>query len=202
MLTGSIYIFAGSVAPSGFLICDGSAVSRTEYYALFETIGTTYGSGDGSTTFNIPNLTGKVTIGSSTQYPLGSTGGEETCSLAESEIPAHNHTVPKHGHGNNFAISTPVLSHTVGQPAFTYAGPGSTRASKTSSTGTRAGTSTATAGRSANAAVSNHAAASLTVSGSISDAAAFDTDSTGIGEGHNNMQPYLTMNYVIFAGES
>ncbi len=53
---GIVQFFAGSSAPKGWLVCDGSAVSRTDYDELFEVIGTTYGAGDGSTTFNLPNL--------------------------------------------------------------------------------------------------------------------------------------------------
>jgi microcystin-dependent protein len=52
-----------ATAPSGFLECDGSAVSRSTYAALFAVIGTTYGAGDGSTTFNVPDLTDKVAVG-------------------------------------------------------------------------------------------------------------------------------------------
>jgi len=64
---GSIIAFAGaSATPSGYLLCDGSAVSRTTYANLFAVIGTTYGSGNGSTTFNLPNLTDKVLQGSAT----------------------------------------------------------------------------------------------------------------------------------------
>lgn len=54
--TGFVMPFAGSTAPKGWLICDGSAVSRTTYSNLYSVIGTTYGSGDGSTTFNLPDL--------------------------------------------------------------------------------------------------------------------------------------------------
>src|SRR3954447_9235482 len=54
--TGAILVFASSSIPSGFLVCDGSAVSRTTYAALFAVIGTTYGAGNGSTTFNVPDL--------------------------------------------------------------------------------------------------------------------------------------------------
>ena len=54
--TGIVEFFAGSKAPKGWLVCDGSAVSRTDYDELFEVIGTTYGAGEGSTTFNLPNL--------------------------------------------------------------------------------------------------------------------------------------------------
>lgn len=58
---GTVSVFAGSTAPEGYLICDGSAVSRTTYSSLFEIVNTTYGEGDGSTTFNLPNLQGKLT---------------------------------------------------------------------------------------------------------------------------------------------
>lgn len=54
--TGIVQFFAGSKTPKGWLVCDGSAVSRTEYDELFEVLGTIYGAGDGSTTFNLPNL--------------------------------------------------------------------------------------------------------------------------------------------------
>lgn len=83
---GSISLFAGSTAPNGWLICDGSAVSRTTYADLFSVIGTTYGTGDGSTTFNIPNLKGKVPVGlntSDTSFDtLGETGGSKTDNLS------------------------------------------------------------------------------------------------------------------------
>ena len=62
--TGSYIQFAGSQAPAGFLVCNGGAISRTTYSALFAVIGTTYGSGDGSTTFNLPNLTDRFLQGS------------------------------------------------------------------------------------------------------------------------------------------
>jgi len=98
-VTGSIQMFAGSVAPEGFFICDGSAVSRLDYANLFNVIGITYGNGDGSTTFNIPNFKGKVPVGhddSQTEFDtLGKTGGEKTHLLtsAESGLPAHSHSV-------------------------------------------------------------------------------------------------------------
>lgn len=60
--TGAVMAFAGSSAPEGWLVCDGSAVSRTTYADLFAVIGTTYGSGDGSTTFNLPNRTPTRTL--------------------------------------------------------------------------------------------------------------------------------------------
>lgn len=62
-MRGVIFPFGGTVAPASFLMCDGSAVSRTTYAALFATIGTTFGTGDGSTTFNVPDMRGRVAAG-------------------------------------------------------------------------------------------------------------------------------------------
>lgn len=73
-VVGAVVAFAGSTSPAGWLLCDGSAVSRTTYAALFAVIGTTYGSGDGSTTFNVPNLTDKFIQGNSTSGTVKSVG--------------------------------------------------------------------------------------------------------------------------------
>ena len=64
--SGAVIPFAGSIAPQGYLLCDGSEVSRADYPYLFDAIGTTYGEGDGSTTFNLPNLKDKFIEGSGT----------------------------------------------------------------------------------------------------------------------------------------
>ena len=96
---GMIVGFAGSTAPTGWLLCQGQAVSRTTYAKLFSVIGTTFGSGDGSTTFNLPDARGRVLVGvgessatGHTNHTLGQKGGEETHKLTVSEMPSHNHT--------------------------------------------------------------------------------------------------------------
>jgi microcystin-dependent protein len=94
---GTINMFAGSSAPTGWLLCNGAAISRTTYSDLFTVIGTTYGSGDGSTTFNLPNLKGKFPVGYNTGETefnsLGKTGGEKTHVLTATEMPSHTHIV-------------------------------------------------------------------------------------------------------------
>lgn len=73
-VVGAVVAFAGRTSPDGWLLCDGSAVSRTTYAALFAVIGTTYGSGDGSTTFNLPNLTNRFIQGNSTSGSVKAAG--------------------------------------------------------------------------------------------------------------------------------
>lgn len=104
---GDIKLTARTTAPTGWLICDGAAVSRTTYAALFSAIGTTYGAGNGSTTFNLPNLKGRTAVGynsAETEFnTVGKTGGEKAHSLTVAELPAHTHAIP---YGANVAGST------------------------------------------------------------------------------------------------
>ena len=95
MPPGAVIPYAGKSAPYGWLICDGSAVSRTTYADLFEVIGTTFGSGDGSTTFNLPDLRGRVAVGvDSDSNSLGKIIGEKAVSLTASQNGQHSHFVP------------------------------------------------------------------------------------------------------------
>lgn len=108
MPVGSVVDFAGATAPSGWMLCYGQAISRTTYASLFAVIGTTFGVGDGSTTFNLPDLRGRVTAGKDnmggtaasrvtvtysgiTGTTLGSAGGLESHTLTVPQMPTHNH---------------------------------------------------------------------------------------------------------------
>ena len=96
--SGVIKLYSGAAAPTGWLLCNGAAISRTTYAALFAITGILYGVGDGSTTFNIPDLRGRVPVGLSTDTEfdaLGETGGEKTHVLTEAELAAHTHTYNK-----------------------------------------------------------------------------------------------------------
>ena len=134
--SGTPVAFAGSAAPNGFLLCGGQAVSRTTYAVLFAVIGTTYGTGDGSTTFNLPDLRGRLPAGVDNMggtaanrltsggsgiagTTLGASGGEETHTLATAEMPSHTHAVS----GNTGAGT--AHHHTFGFVAGTIFAPGS-----------------------------------------------------------------------------
>ncbi len=159
MNPGVIEAYSGKTIPDGYLLCDGSAVSRTTYADLFEIIGTTYGEGDGSTTFNLPDLSGRTIIGTSSSHELASTGGEEEHTLTISEMPSHSHNP------NHWDVVT---------------SPGTTSGDLYSyflSMGNYTG------------AISTYATASSRQS--------YATTTTGGSAAHNNMQPYMTLNYII-----
>jgi len=118
---GAILQFAGSSAPANWLLCDGALVSRTTYANLFTAIGTQYGAGDGATTFKLPDLRGRVPVGvgqatgtdangqAFTNRILAATGGGETHTLTEAELPAHDHNISLFDSsaptGNNFRVA-------------------------------------------------------------------------------------------------
>lgn len=106
--SGAMVDYAGSSAPTGWLLCFGQSLLRTDYAALFTAIGTTYGTADG-THFNVPDKRGRVSVpadnmgGSdagvlSISNTLGTTGGEENHTLSSAEMPSHTHTQDAHHH--------------------------------------------------------------------------------------------------------
>lgn len=121
--TGTIAPYGGAAAPAGWRLCDGSAVSRSTFSALFAIIGTSFGTGDGSSTFNLPNLRGNVLTGldaGQTEFNArGKTGGSKSHQLSIANLPAHDHgggshghTVNSHSHGGVTQNDSPDHAHT------------------------------------------------------------------------------------------
>jgi microcystin-dependent protein len=165
---GVITAFAGSTAPTGYLLCNGATVSRATYASLFAIIGTTYGSGDGSTTFAVPDLRSKMIVGVGqgsglTNRTLASSGGIETKTLAISEMPSHNHSINDPGHAHSQTTVNDDFNNSGGNP------PGFSADGAGSRTWTNINTSTT----------------GITI------------NSTGSGTAFNIMNPFLALNYII-----
>ena len=154
---GSVVAYVADTAPTLWLNCDGSTVSRTTYAGLFGVIGEAYGAGDGSTTFDLPDLRGRSVVGlgqgmtgegdlAGTDRVLGAEGGYETHLLTEPEMPSHKHTFAQVA--NAFGGTVPLV--------------GLNDAGYTPPIG--------------------------------------QTNETGEDAPHNNMHPYLVLNYIIYSG--
>lgn len=200
---GTVVPFAGTSAPSGWLFLYGQAISRDDYSSLFAALGTTYGAGDGSTTFNLPDLRGRVVAGKDDMGGtsanrltspingdnLGANGGSESHTLTTAQMPSHNHVIGSHSHTIGSHSHT-VNSHIHSRPTYTslqwlqngtghtlnniWAGIGS------SSTGSSSpGTSS--------------------VSPSCSSVSP-SCGSRGSSQAHPNVQPTFILNYIVFAG--
>lgn len=130
---GSQVVYHGATAPTdtyadGRLVLlpqDGAAVSRTTYAALFARIGTAYGVGDGSTTFNVPNHEDRLTVGAGNLYAVGDTGGAAEVTLTTAEMPshthtqdAHTHTQDAHNHGDNDSNSDGFMLHATASSTY------------------------------------------------------------------------------------
>lgn len=152
---GEVKIWPVAVAPTKHLLCDGAAISRTTFADLFTVLGTTYGAGDASTTFNLPNLKGKMPVGlDSTQTEfdaLAETGGAKTHTLTEAEIPSHAHTLKGYQPG---AINDNYIG------------------------------------------IANR---DISAPKTVTNDASNGIQAAGGGGAHNNLQPYIVMNYVIRA---
>lgn len=166
--TGAIQMFAGSAAPSGYLICDGASVNRADYPALFTVIGTTYGSASG-TTFNLPDLRGRAPVGAGTgtgltTRTLGSMGGAENVTLTVAQMPSHNH---------GGSVTGGAHTHTINSKSGQGSGTNPYAVGALWPSGAYTDYST-------NSSTHTHTVAS-----------------DGGGGSHPNMQPFLALNFII-----
>lgn len=201
--TGAITMYGAASAPTGYLLCDGTAVSRVTYAALFTAISTTYGVGNGTTTFNLPNLKGRVPVGldsAQTEFDvLGEASGQKTHTLTSSEMPSHTHTQTVHTH--TAGAHTHTGSTGIGTGVFYLrAGAGSSSAPDRL-TGYNSGSAETNIAGGANSSLfpgaeHTHSLTTNTGTGNVGDTTAVNAN-TGGGTAHNNLQPYLTLNFII-----
>jgi microcystin-dependent protein len=218
--TGSIIDFGGIVAPTGFVLCDGSLYLRTGAMAgLFSVIGTSYGAGDGSSTFAVPDARGRVGLGTGagsglTARTIGQKLGEENHVLAVSELASHNHTQNAHAHadaghlhsdsghfhsdnGHAHGITDP--GHVHGYVNAVLSAPGSSLAGGSTFQSGSAATNPSGTGIGINtgfAAIAEGHAAIAAGFAAIENATATN-NAAGGGAGHNNIQPSLVMTKII-----
>lgn len=187
---GIMPFVSASVSIPGWQYCDGSALSRATYSELFAVIGEEYGPGDGSTTFNLPDLRSRVPVGrdvSETEFEeLGLSGGEMFHTLTETEMPSHTHIQDAHSHGNSVSASG-NHRHTIARAA-----PGSNAADVRSNNFRTINTSDSPWGESELGGNHIHTV-------TINNATATNQSTGGDGS-HNNLQPYLVVQYIIYTG--
>ena len=197
--SGSIQMFAGSVAPNGWLVCDGSNVSRSAYNNLFKVIGTTYGAGNFNTTFTLPDMRGRCPIGvgtgaSLTARTLGSNVGAETVTLAQTNLPPHTHTATvgtqsaNHTHTGTSGGHSANHTHSYGTPIGTT---GATSGIIDSLTASSSGTPL-TGGNSV-----GHTHSTTFGTGSATHTHTVTNSNTGNGTPFGIMPPSIVVNFII-----
>lgn len=207
---GLLFPYAGSSAPSGYLLCDGSAVSRTTYASLFAVISTTYGTGDGSTTFTLPDLRGRTPVGKDnmggstanrvtsagsgiTGTTLGATGGAENKTLTTTELPAHTHTGTSAAGGSHNHTATTSSDGSHAHNVHSVSGGGATYGAVTS-------TATSTTDGNVLTIDTNSAGShthTLTTTTASTHTHTFTSDSSGTGSAFGVMNPSIILNYII-----
>jgi microcystin-dependent protein len=198
---GAIKPWTKATAPAGYLLCDGSAVSRSTYAELFAIVSTTYGSGDGSTTFNVPQLQGKMPQGyDGNTYNLAGTGGANTVTVAvtnnQAATNASNQSVTVTGSISNTSLTTAQLSsHSHGGDFWKYnpATPGN-RMTGIGSDGLGGINKGANTSNSGSGTGHNH---SHTLSGTLTGNVTTSLTGSVTAAGTNSFSPFVVVNYII-----
>ncbi len=196
---GSIMIWAGSSAPTGWLLCDGTAYSTTTYAALYAIVGTTYGSGSGI--FLVPNLKGKIPVGLNSADASfdarGEIGGEKTHAIATAELPSHNHTFT--GTAHNHTVD-PISFNTASEGAHTHTYNDKYRQTTVSDDADDRDVASNTlydVTRTTDSGGSHAHAIDVPNTTSSSTAASGTIGNTGSGTAMNILQPYIVLYYII-----
>jgi len=206
---GVVLPFSGNTAPAGYLFCYGQAVSRTTYADLFSEIGTTYGTGNGSTTFNLPDLRGRAVFGKdnmggaaagrlttagdiSANNTLGATGGAQTRSLAAANLPAHTHSF------SATTASAGAHTHTYQDAYYAESGGGGIGGSSIYGTAASSDNDNNFRFRTSSNGYSNNASNINTGSeGNHTHTVSGATGSTGAGTAFALLNPAFVLNYII-----
>lgn len=211
---GMVVAYTGTNNPPGWIEANGAAISRAQYGELFAKVGSTYGGGDGTTTFNVPDLRGRsisgLDAGQTAFDTIGELGGQAEVTLTAAQMPshshiqnAHTHTQDAHGHAQDPHNHTGSLS-TAGQHTHLAGWDGSPSGSGNASLVENYGNRIANgsgfvgaAGNHSHTVTPNGATATNQNATATNQQATATNDSTGGGQAHSNLQPYVTVRWLI-----
>ncbi len=194
--SGMITQFAGVAAPNGWLICDGSEISKTNYADLFAVIGTIYGTAIDDTKFKLPDLRENVPVGKSgaiNSLALGAIGGSNSINLATNQLPSHTHT----GTTNSDGIHTHTASDNGHAHSYDDAYFAENRGSNNGIYGTSSGTDYDNQYIYRSGPVTNTGYAQITVNSNGTHTHTFTTAATGSGASIDIRNKYIVLNYII-----
>tara|TARA_R100001163_G_scaffold65625_1_gene63607 strand:- start:2531 stop:3166 length:636 start_codon:yes stop_codon:yes gene_type:complete len=196
---GTIKPWTKAAAPAGYLLCDGAAVSRSTYADLFGIIASTYGGGDGSTTFNVPNLQGKLPQGyDGNTYNLAGTGGANTVTVSltnnQGVSLTNNQAVTVTGSIDNTSLTTAQLASHTHQAFDGSSTMASQKAVSAFNPRRNPGNFCPILANAGSGTGHNH---SHTLTGTLTGTVTGTVSGTVTGSGTNSFSPYVVVNYII-----